>query len=150
MATVRGGDRATKVIRELAERLARPVTLQVGFLENARYPDGTPVALVAAIQNYGAPRANIPPRPFFSNMVAAKSPEWPAAISGLLQRNGYDIVKALDLTGEAIKGQLQTSIRDFVGVPLRPATIARKGHAKQLIDTAHMLNSVDYVVKVEK
>lgn len=148
MATVRGGDRASKVIKELAERLARPVTLRVGFLENARYPSGTPVAMIAAIQNYGAPRANIPPRPFFSNMVAAKSPEWPEAISRLLQQNNYDIVKTLRLTGEAIKGQLQQSIRDTNSPPLRPATITRKGSAKPLIHTGHLLNSVAYSVKV--
>lgn len=148
MANVTGGDRANKVIRELAEKLARPVTLRVGFLENARYPNGTPVAMVAAIQNYGAPRANIPPRPFFSNMVAAKSPEWPAAISMLLQKNNYDIVRTLQLTGEAIKGQLQQSIRDTNSPPLKPATIRHKGFATPLIHTGHMLNSVAYSVKV--
>lgn len=148
MAVVKGGDRANKAIRKLAERLARPVTLRVGFLENARYPDGTSVAMVAAIHNYGAPRANIPPRPFFSNMVADKSPEWPAAISNLLQQNNYDIVRALELAGEAIKGQLQQSIRDTNSPPLRPATIARKGFAKPLVHTGHMLNSVAYAVKV--
>lgn len=150
MATVKGGDRANKVIRALAEKLARPVTLKVGFLENARYPDGTFVAMVAAIQNYGAPRANIPPRPFFSNMVADKSSEWPGAIAKLLEQNSYDIVRTMELTGEAIKGQLQQSIRDTNAPPLRPATIARKGFAKPLIHTSHMLNSVDYKVERTK
>jgi hypothetical protein len=53
----------------------------------------------------------------------------------------------LDLMGTAIKGQLQQAIVDFVGIPLAPATIARKGTDKQLVDTGHMLASVDYEVK---
>lgn len=148
MATVRGGDRATKVIRKLAEKLTRPMTLQVGFLENATYPDGTPVALIAAIHNYGAPRANIPARPFFSNMVADKSPDWSKTLEGLIVHTNYDMTKALNLMGEGIKGQLQQSIRDLVSPPLQPATIARKGFSKPLIHTGHMLNSVAYRVKI--
>lgn len=150
MASVKGGDKAVKAIYELARKLARPLTLQVGFLENATYPDGTSVALVAAIQNYGAPRANIPPRPFFSNMVRDKSPEWPDAIKKLLIQENYDVVRALELAGEAIKGQLQQSIRDTNSPPLRPATIARKGFAKPLIHTSNMINSVAYRVVKSK
>lgn len=145
---ISGGEKLKAALQEISKNLEKGGTLKVGFLSGATYPDGTPVALVAAIQNYGAPRAGIPPRPFFSNMVADKSPEWPKAIEGLLKSNNYDTGKTLNLAGEAIKGQLQQAIRDFDGVPLAPATIRRKGHAKQLIDTSHMLNSVAYNVKV--
>lgn len=148
MASVKGGDKFKRAVEDTARALGNGGTLKVGFLEGATYPNGTPVALVAAIHNYGAPRANIPPRPFFTNMVKDKSKEWPAAVQGLLVKNKYDVKVTLQLTGEAIKGQLQQAIRDFVGVPLSPVTIARKGFDKQLIDTSHMLNSVSYEVKV--
>ena len=131
----------------MAANLEKVGTLRVGFLSGARYPNGTPVALVASVLNYGAPRAGIPPRPFFSNMVKAKSPEWPAAIAGLLKANNYDTAKVLMLAGEAIKGQLQQSIKDTNAPPLKPATIKRKGFAKPLISTGQMLNSVAYEVK---
>lgn len=149
MVTIRGGDKLERALREISKKLKKGGTVQVGFLSGATYPSGTPVALIAAIHNYGAPAAGIPPRPFFSNMVAAKSPEWPAAIEGLLKSTDYDVEKTLQLTGEAIKGQLQQSIRDFVGVPLKPATIRRKGHSKELIDTGHMLNSAAYKVEMK-
>lgn len=142
-----GGAAFEAKLRELAAKVSRPATLRVGFLENARYPDGTPVAMIAAVHNWGAPSRNIPPRPFFSNMIKAKSSEWPAAIGGLLQRNDWDAAVALDVAGAAIAGQLRQSITDFYGVPLKPATIARKGFDKQLIDSAHMLQSVDHEVK---
>lgn len=46
--------------------------------------------------------------------------------------------------GDGIRGQLQTSIRDWTTPPNSPDTIAKKGFNKPLIDTSHMLNSVDY------
>ena len=77
MATISGGQKLDAALREMASKVAVPATLRVGFLENAKYPDGTPVAMVAAIQDYGAPGAGIPPRPFFRNMIADKQREWP-------------------------------------------------------------------------
>jgi len=147
VATISGGKVFEAKIRELAARVSRPALLRVGFLENARYPDGKPVAMIAAIHNWGAPSRGIPPRPFFSNMIKDKQGEWPAAIAGLLRDNDWDAERALDIAGAEIAGQLRQAITDFYGVPLKPATIARKGFDKQLIDTAHMLQSVDHEVR---
>jgi hypothetical protein len=145
--TFTGGQRMERALQDIATRLGRKATLRVGFLENAKYPDGTSVAMVATIQDFGAPRAGIPPRPFFRNMVAAKAPEWPAAIEATLVHNNYDAQRILNQVGEAIKGQLQQSIIDLKEPPLAPATIKRKGFDKPLIDTSHMLNSVDYEIR---
>lgn len=145
MVTITGGDKVEKVLKDIVERLGRPGSVAVGFFEDATYPDGTPVAMVAAIQNYGAPAGGIPPRPFFSNMIADKSPEWPAAIAGLIQA-GDDTGTVLRKTGAAIAGQLQQSIRDTNTPALAQSTIDRKGFAKPLIDTGQMINSVDYQV----
>lgn len=38
--------------------------LKIGFFEHSKYPDGTPIAYVAAIQELGY--GPIPPRPFFA------------------------------------------------------------------------------------
>lgn len=148
MATVhvRGGDKLDKALADIARRLKQGGALKVGFLEGAKYPNGTSVALVAAVQNFGAPGRGIPARPFFSNMVEAKSPAWPGALGALLKNTGYDVDAALKLMGEEIKGQLQQSIRDTNSPPLSPLTIERKGFEKPLIDTGHMINSVDYEV----
>lgn len=148
MAEVVGGDKFEKHMAQIARMLGGGSALKVGFLSNATYPSGTPVALIAAIQNYGAPRAGIPPRPFFSNMVKEKSPEWPAAIANLLKKNDYAAERVMRLAGEAIVGQLRQSIVDTNDPPLAPSTIRRKGFAKPLVDSAHMLNSADYEVNV--
>lgn len=146
MVTVSGGARADKYLADLAKRLGKGKTLKVGFLEGATYPDGTPVALVAAIQNFGAPAKGIPPRPFFTNMVRDKSSEWGPALGPLIEGYDGDTGKALDALGMGIAGQLQQSIRDTNTPPLAPATVAKKGFEKPLIDTGHMFASVSHEV----
>jgi hypothetical protein len=146
MARIRGGERVSEVLRRIADRVSQPMQLRVGFLENATYPDGKPVAMIAAIQEFGAPRAGIPPRPFFRNMIADKEHEWPAAVAGLLLDSDYDLARALDMAGFAIEGQLRQSIQQTNSPPLADSTVARKGFTKPLIETGHMLNSIDHEV----
>jgi hypothetical protein len=147
MAVIRGGQKLEAQLRLLGNTVAKKATLRVGFLENAKYPDGTPVAMIAAIQDFGAPKVGIPPRPFFRNMIRQKQREWGPAIARLLRTNNFDAEKALEFAGQAIAGQLRQSIQDTNTPPLKPATIRRKGFAKPLVDTGQMLNSVDYEVK---
>lgn len=146
-----GGDKLNQVLADIAERAGKAKTLQVGFMSGATYPDGTggAVAAVAAIQNYGAPAAGIPARPFFSNMVKEKSPEWGGSLGNVLKANDYDSELALKAMGKGIEEQLQDSIRETNFPPLAPATIKAKGFAKPLIDTGHMLRSVQSSVDGE-
>ncbi|NTI80451.1 hypothetical protein EXN69_23030 [Rhizobium rhizogenes] len=178
MVTLKGGDKLAAALAEIAKKVSKASEVDVGFLENATYPDGTNVANVAAIQEFGAPKAGIPPRPFFRTMIEQKSPEWPEAVGNLLVSNGYDGAKTLGQTGAAIKGQLQQSIIDTFAPPLSDITLMlRKMRAedpelvvsgktvgeaarrvasgesvegvstKPLVDSGHLLNSIDYEVK---
>ncbi|WP_375157016.1 hypothetical protein [Enterobacter ludwigii] len=146
MTTFSGGAALEAKLSELAEKLGDGKTLRVGFLEGATYPDGQSVPMVAAANEYGDPAMNRPPRPFFRNMIADKSPEWPQDIAKIAEATGYDAEKMLGLMGEHIKGQLQGSIRDLMEPALSPVTIAKKGFSKPLILHGVMLNSVDYDV----
>lgn len=146
MVGLSGGDKLDARLKALAEKIARPATLRVGFLEGATYSDGTPVALVAAVQNFGSPAQGIPPRSFFTNMIAEKKDRWGDQLAGLLKANDWDATAALNQMGAGIAGQLRQSIVDTNSPPLAPATIKAKGFDTVLIDTAHMLQSVDYEV----
>jgi hypothetical protein len=148
MAEVRGGAGIKARLEAISNGVRGGGALRVGFLENATYPNGTPVAMIAAIQDFGAPNVNIPPRPFFRNMIAAKQKEWGPAIGQLLVDNDYDLQKALDIAGVAIGGQLRQSIIDTNAPPLSPVTIRRKGFDKPLIDTSVMINSIDHEVNI--
>ena len=145
MAKILGGDKLTAALAAIAAKVNKAASVQVGFLENSTYPDGTSVPMVAAIQEFGS--GKVPSRPFFRDMIAAKSGEWPDATAMALKASDYDGAKALALVGEGIKGQLQTSITTFSGVPLSPRTVEAKGNDKQLVDTGHMLASVGVAVK---
>lgn len=147
MSTISGGEKLEAAMRELSRNISKPGTLKVGFLSEAKYPTGESVAMIAAINEFGRPSVGQPPRPFFRNLIAAKSREWPAAIAGLLKSNDNDAVKTLELTGSDVAGQLRQSIVDLMEPPLAPSTIRRKGFDKPLIDTGHMLARVDYEVK---
>ena len=147
MSSFSGGAALDAKLAEIAERLGGGATLRVGFLEGATYPDGTPVSLVAAADEFGDPAMNRPARPYFRRMIAAKSPEWGNDLSKVAMASGYDPKAFLPLMGEHIKAQLQQSIRELTDPPLAQSTIDRKGFDKPLIETSHMLNTVDYDVK---
>ncbi len=162
MVTVTGGDRLREKLQGIARQVTKASAVKVGFLAESTYPDGTPVAMIAAIQNWGAPAAGIPPRPFFSNAVRAKKGEWPNAIRDLLKDNNYDALRTLQQTGEVIAGQIRMSIIETNSPPLKPATLRARGvapgmkynpanpatfGAKPLVDTGVLLGSVNYEVK---
>ncbi len=187
-----GGENLHKVLQELSNKVRKAGAVQVGFMPEATYPDGTPVAYIASIQEYGgtakipahtqtiyrqlnnagdfnkkgqfvkravsnyatdhevkAYTITIPPRPFFRNMIAAKSPEWGKRLGEILKRREFDSATSLGELGEEIKGQLMMSIRDFSDPPNAKSTIAKKGFNDPLIDSGHMLRSVASVVKDE-
>jgi hypothetical protein len=145
MATLKSTANLAKHLAKIVKSTAGLPRIKVGFLSGATYPDGTSVALVAAVQEFGS--TNIPSRPFFRLMIAQHSKSWPDAIALNYKATDGDIPKTLDRVGQGIKGQLQQSIRDTNDPPLAPATIARKGFAKPLVDTGQMLSSVDYEVE---
>jgi hypothetical protein len=142
-----GGDGLRAKLEEIKGKVGDGDLLRLGFLEGATYPDGTPVAYVAAINEYGNPANNQPPRPFFRQMIAAKSPGWGASMAKVLKAADCNVEVAFKRMGEGIRGQLQGSIREFTSPALAPSTVEAKGFAKPLVDTGHMLASVDFEIK---
>jgi hypothetical protein len=132
-------------LTKLAQQQTDP-SVKVGFLSGATYPDGTPVPEVAAYNEFGVSTRGQPPRPFFRNAIAENKNGWSRAIAANYKATDYDVEVTLDRMGQLIKAQIQESIRNFIDPPLAPSTVVRKGFSKALIDTAHMLNSVDYEV----
>ncbi|HCR5812727.1 TPA: hypothetical protein OO304_003822 [Shigella flexneri] len=185
---VTGGKQFRQKLKQVAANLSLGKKLKVGFLEGATYPDGTSVAYIAAVQEFGgravipareqtlhfrynektgetghrfvkAGKGNfvqdvvipehtvtIPPRPFFRKMIEHKSPEWGEKMATLLRANDFDTTTALVCMGEHIKGQLQMSVRDWESPPNAASTARQKGFNNPLIETGHMMDSVDYSV----
>lgn len=146
MATISGGDKLKAALEEIAAKLDQQGTLRVGFLEGATAPNGDSIPLRAALNEYG--HGNVPPRPFFRNMIAAKADEWPGAIALNLKQTNYDVAVTLQRVGLGIRGQLQQSILDLWSPPLAASTIRRKGFDKPLIEHGDMINAADFEVNL--
>lgn len=147
MAKVTGGDKLGVKLGDLGKKIASGKKVRVGFLEGATYPDGKSVPMIAAINEYGAPSRGQPPRPFFRNTIAAHQSEWPRVIADLLKTNDMDAAKTLAQVGAVIAGQIRQGIVDLMAPPLAASTVRKKGSSKPLVDTGHMLASVDFEVK---
>lgn len=148
----------SEALKKLAEQIKKS-KLEVGFFESAKYPDGTPVAYVAAIQEFGNPAGNNPSRPFFRNAIAQHD-DWKdlagkamaAVIEGRIELN-----QALNQMGLKMAADVKDSITDGSYEALKQSTLdARQSRKrtqgvaiKPLIDTAQMLQSVTYTVNGE-
>ncbi len=142
-------DKILDALNNIASNLSDK-QLKVGFIDGATYPDGTPVAMVAATNEYGNPANNQPPRPFFRNAIAEHESEWLDAISRGLQK-GVPLDDVLAVVGERAVGDVVQSIYTLMDPPLSPATIASrksKGNTstKPLVDTKVMIRDVHYEV----
>lgn len=147
--TLEGGEAMKRHLKQIERQLGQGAHVVVGFLASATYPaaegkTALPVAQVAFWNEFGTIRA--PARPFFRTMVESKSPRWGIGLGNALRKTNYDGRAALAIVGEGIRGQLRQSIRDWNEPPNSPATVARKGFNKPLIDTALMLRSAEYQV----
>lgn len=52
-ATIKGGEALEAYLKALAAKVSKASTLEVGFFENATYPDGEYVAAIAAVNEFG-------------------------------------------------------------------------------------------------
>lgn len=122
---------------------------KTGWFETAHYPDGTPVAYVATIHEFGTDR--IPARPFMRPAVADHGQEWLdqlAAGARASLNGGQTPEQVMELVALGAAGNVAEAIQAVTSPPLAPVTVARKGSSKPLIDTGQMFQSV--TGKVEK
>lgn len=140
---ISGGDKIEAALKALSEKMGNG-DVSAGFLEGATYPDGVPVAQVAFWNEYGTSRA--PARPFFRATIEEKDGEWADTAAKAAVHYDYDSTKVLNLMGERIKEDIQSSINGWTEPRNADSTIAQKGFDAPLRDTMHMHDSVDYEV----
>lgn len=139
----------------LLTRYREEAELAVGFPANtkaqgARYPDGTSLLLVAAVNNFGSSSRGIPARPFMHQAAepAVRATEPVAVIMVKAINRGKATVKqALTEMGPYAQGAFQETIVSGGFAPNAPATIAAKGSATPLIDTGLMRQSLTWIVR---
>lgn len=156
MARRRKSDtRGWKIIRDKLKK-ADGARVKVGVLAsaggNTRTADGKlNMVGLAAIHEYGAPKAGIPERSFIRSTFAARKDD----VKRLSTRLGIGYIKgkislarALETLGQAGVAMVRDTITRGDGPPpkLKPATIKAKGSDHRLIDTGRLLGSISYEV----
>lgn len=107
---------------------------KVGWLEGKNYPDGTSVAYVATIQEFGDPSHNIPPRPFMRTTIVERQKEWAALMARLSARvvtGKMTVYQAYEGLGLQAAGDVRLTISQIQDPPLSPITIAIRARLKQ-------------------
>ena len=114
-------------------------SVRVGVLENATYPDGTPVAMVAFWNEYGTRTS--PVRAFFRTTVSEQKKNWVLSVQNLMKMHN-DPKQVMGLIGVNIQEQLVHSINTWSDPPNAPYTIEKKGFDAPLRDTTRMSKSI--------
>lgn len=164
MATVT----VTKSVNQNIENAIKALknkSVNIGWFPSSRYEDGTPVAYIATIQEYGYAPKNIPPRPFMRPTVIRCENQWKRLARGYASEiiHGKRTVEgALDLLGADIQAEVRRSIQLVREPVLKRRTIEARiarsknyrratksqalGLTKPLVDTGYMLATVSHEI----
>lgn len=153
--TVKKNDKVIQSLNRLKD-----ARVQVGWFEDSKYEDGTPIANVAFWQEYGT-RRGIPMRPFMRPAEFYNKEKWIALLRQEIKKaieNGKSIKDAMELLGLVVQGDIQHEISMVFEPPLKESTIKARLRRKKvkkitasltkpLIDTGMMFDSVQHKVE---
>ena len=110
------------------------VTGKVGWFAGAAYPDGTPVAYVASIQEFGVPSQNIPSRSFMRSTALEKDGEWREIANTLSARvlaGKMTPAQAMEILTLQAEGDIAAKIASIQAPPLSPITLGARKYRSQ-------------------
>ena len=148
--SVKGGDKWKKALKGVAQVGAY---VQAGVLKGSTQAGGSsvPVAQYAFWNEFGAPNAKIPPRPFLRNTAKTQADKWIGIIVNRVKGNATkrDVwIDALRLCGLQMASDIRYEIENGSFMPNAQRTIdakRRKGKTDPehpLIDTGHLIASI--------
>lgn len=117
-----------KIARALSDRakLFDGAVVKVGLPAGKNYPDGTSIAYVGAIHEFGAPEVNIPSRSFMRSTRTAKADAWAKDMAegakAVVQRR-ISLYGMLDAVGAVAAADIVQTIANTIPPPLKPATV---------------------------
>lgn len=145
-------ERLEQLIKELETKVVK-----VGYFEHSTYPDGTPIAYVAAIQEMGYVKGGIPARPTLHPAMEAGTSNYKNGVARAFRNAmaGDDLVTGLNAIGEVAAGDVKQAISSLTSPSLKQSTVdarRRRHHAgkasdKPLVDSGQMLQAVTYSVE---
>lgn len=142
-----------KLMQVLAQAKSGETYVKVGVIGTAAQSahEGISNVELAAVHEFGSPDRGIPERSFIRSTYDEKRDAWTALLKKAL-RGVYEgkvsLEQALSMVGLRAEADIKRHVTSGVGIPppLKPATIARKGSSRPLVDTGRMINSVSHEV----
>lgn len=140
------------------------VEAKAGWLGSARYEDGTPVAYIASIQEFGDPEHGIPSRSFMRTTFDERGAQWSAVMrSGVKEIASGKVTTSqlLERVALVAAGDIRLKIASIYTPPLATATLQarhrrdqseaaqtkrktppKSTNIKPLVDTRVMINTL--------
>ena len=144
-------------LKKLQSRYKKSKVIAVGYPlgsegASASYPDGTPLLLVAAANNFGAPSRGIPARDFMTQ-GGVRALEKTAPIMKSLVKNlnkgKMTVDDILEQMGPVAVAEFQQTIIDISDPANTDKTIELKGSSNPLVDTGLLNQTLTYVIRSE-
>lgn len=150
-----------QVLKQFLDGIKGDKVGKVGWFESAKYNDGTPVAYVATINEFGCPEKNIPARPTVRPTIAEQQGNWrrlAAQGAKAILAGRYTVAQVLEGIGLQAVGDIKKTISKLTSPALKESTVKNRlrrradrktigGLTKPLVDTGRMLNSLTNVVE---
>lgn len=109
-----------------------------------------PMAMIAAIHEFGKPEIGIPERSFLRGGIQRGRPRFSrlnAANLRCVVLGSKSVDESLEQLGVVAAGEVKREFTAGTFEPNKPATIARKGSSRPLIDTGSLRQSITYVLE---
>lgn len=133
-------------------KASKGLKVHVGVMSQEPHDDKSDLSLVElmAIHEFGSPAANIPERAPIRTTFARKGEKIGevCAKAARAMLGGMAPERALEIVGLFASTEVKRTITDeeHLPPPLAPATIARKGSDRPLVDTGRLVASITYEV----
>jgi len=147
-----------KLEKALSDAAGNRKFVSVGFHKDAKYDNGTQVATVAAVQEFGYPEKNIPARPFMRPTITKKMASWKSLMQTLAKKviaGEITVDDALISIGARSAENFREAIKEIKTPPIAESTRRarerkrnlKKGSlsetgAKPLVDSGIMIGAM--------
>ena len=146
-------DTQLRGLRELKKRIqSGSQQVHVGVPEGPKEADGTPLALVAAVNEFGSADGQIPERSYLRSALRSRANQAmfkAANVANLVRvlRGTLSMSAALNQLGALAAGAVKAKMRSGPFEPNAPSTIRAKGEGKPpLFDSAALYQAITWLV----
>lgn len=150
-AEVRGGTQLERRLREYVERLTTRRRVLVGIpAGTGNYDDGAPVAVIAAVQEFGSADGRVPERSFLRVPLRQNQDNIKRAFRLLTERvarGEMTMFQMLDKIGSRAAGYCIEAIEAGIAPANAESTVKAKGSSTPLVNHGRLKGAITHVVE---